>query len=125
MAGRRRRPGPDQMAFDLGPAFNPAEDVPDDTPASAMSRARQGDLTELLPYRPTPSINPPRPRTQAMGYDRDTQTMTVQFREGAVYEYHNVSAREWNNMRRVKSPGKAINRTFNDKPYNRRYDLET
>lgn len=50
--------------------------------------------------------------------------MFVKFREGAVYEYMDVSPQEWRNMRRVVSPGRAINRTFNAKPYVRRWDLE-
>lgn len=85
--------------------------------ALAIQAAKEGDDTELLPYQPTPSINPPRPRTLAAGYDPDTQTMRVRFRDGDIYEYYNVTAREWRNFRRVKSPGRAINRVFNHKPY--------
>ena len=85
--------------------------------AMAIQAAKAGDDTELLPHQPTPSINPPRPRTLAMGYDRDTKVMRVRFREGAGYEYYDVSPREWNNMKRVKSPGRAINRVFNHKDY--------
>ena len=36
--------------------------------AAAILRARAGDDSGLFPYTPTPSINPPRPRTQAAGY---------------------------------------------------------
>jgi len=85
--------------------------------AKAIQSAKAGDDTELLPYQPTPSINPPRPRTLAMGYDPETKVMRVRFREGAGYEYYDVSPREWNNMKRVKSPGRAINRVFNHKDY--------
>ena len=87
--------------------------------AMAIQAAKAGDDTELLPYQPTPSINPPRPRTLAAGYDRDTQVMRVRFREGVGYNYYGVSPREWNNFKRVKSPGRAINRTFNYKQYSR------
>jgi hypothetical protein len=85
--------------------------------AMAMQEAKEGDDHNLLPYQPTPSINPPRPRTLAAGYDKDTQVMRVRFREGAVYGYANVTPTEWRNFKRVKSPGRAINRTFNAKPY--------
>lgn len=85
--------------------------------AMAMQEAKEGDDTDLLPYQPTPSINPPRPRTLAAGYDKNTGVMRVRFREGAVYGYANVTPREWTNFQRVKSPGRAINRTFNAKPY--------
>ena len=92
--------------------------------AAAIVRARSGDDSALFPYTPTPSINPPRPRTIGMGYSADTKTMRVKFRDGAVYEYYDVEPREWRNMQRVKSPGRAINRTFNAKSYARRPDLE-
>lgn len=92
--------------------------------AAAIVRARAGDDSALFPYTPTPSINPPRPRTQAAGYSADTETLRVKFREGAVYEYYGVTPQEWRNFQRVKSPGKAINRTFNSKSYSRRMDLE-
>jgi hypothetical protein len=92
--------------------------------AAAILRARAGDDSGLFPYAPTPSINPPRPRTQAAGYSADTQTLRVKFRSGAVYEYYDVTPAEWRNFQRVKSPGRAINRTFNSKPYSRREDLE-
>lgn len=91
---------------------------------AAVEQARAGNDTALMPYSPTPSINPPRPRTRAMGYDQDSNSLFVRFREGAVYQYMDVSASDWRNMQRVKSPGKSINRTYNSKPYVRRYDLE-
>lgn len=85
--------------------------------AMAMQEAKEGDDYNLLPYQPTPSINPPRPRTRAAGYDKNTGVMRVRFRDGPVYAYADVSPTEWRNFKRVKSPGRAINRTFNYKPY--------
>jgi hypothetical protein len=92
--------------------------------AAAILRARAGDDTELFPYTPTPSINPPRPRTVGAGYSPETQTLRVKFREGAVYEYYDVPPNVWRNFQRVKSPGRAINRTLNHYAYARRPDLE-
>lgn len=92
--------------------------------AAAIVRARAGDDTQLFPYTPTPSINPPRPRTLAAGYSRDTQTLRVKFREGAVYEYYDVPPNVWRNFQRVKSPGRHINRVLNNYTYARRTDLE-
>lgn len=83
----------------------------------AIDLAKDGDVTLLLPYRPTPSSCKPRPRTKAAGYDRDTMTLRVQFRNGRIYEYYNVPPRIWNNFKRVKSPGKFINRHLNAYPY--------
>lgn len=85
--------------------------------AMAMQAAKQGDDSELLPYQPTPSINPPRPRTLAAGYDKDSKVMRVRFRDGTVYGYADVTPTEWRNFKRVKSPGRAINRTFDYKDY--------
>lgn len=92
--------------------------------AAAILRARAGDDSGLFPYTPTPSINPPRPRTMAAGYSRDTETLRVKFRDGAVYEYYDVPPNVWRNFQRVKSPGKLINRTLNQYAYARRNDLE-
>src|SRR5213592_473533 len=80
--------------------------------ALAIQAAKDGDDSLLLPYQPTPSINPPRPRTLAAGYDPKTQTLRVRFRDGVGYEYYNVPPRVWRNFKRVKSPGRAINRTL-------------
>lgn len=80
--------------------------------AEAIRRARSGDDSMLLPYQPTPSINPPRPRTLAAGYDAKTRTLRVRFRDGAGYEYYNVNPQTWQNFKRVRSPGRAINRYF-------------
>lgn len=85
--------------------------------ALAIQAAKDGDDSVLLPYQPTPSINPPRPRTLAAGYDKTTQTLRIRFRDGAVYAYNEVSQREWNNFKRVKSPGRFVNRVLNNKPY--------
>ena len=92
--------------------------------AAAILRARAGDDSALFPYAPTPSINPPRPRTQGAGYSADTQTLRVKFRDGAVYEYYDVPPNVWRNFQRVKSPGRLINRTLNNYAYARRTDLE-
>jgi hypothetical protein len=92
--------------------------------AANILRARAGDDSGLFPYSPTPSINPPRPRTQGAGYSSDTQTLRVKFRDGAVYEYYDVPPNVWRNFQRWKSPGKGINRVLNNYTYARRPDLE-
>lgn len=96
----------------------------DPAEAADILRARAGDDSGIFPYTPTPSINPPRPRTQAAGYSADTQTLRVKFRSGAVYEYYDVPNNVWRNFQRVKSPGRLINRTLNSYSYARRPDLE-
>ena len=91
---------------------------------AAIVRARAGDDSSLFPYTPTPSINPPRPRTLGAGYSSDTKTLRVKFRDGAIYEYYDVPPNVWRNFQRVKSPGRLVNRTLNNYAYSRRSDLE-
>lgn len=93
--------------------------------ASALVRARAGDDSSLFPYTPTPSINPPRPRTQAAGYSEDSQTLRIKFRDGAVYDYYDVPPNVWRNFQRWKSPGRGVNRVLNSYTYARRGDLES
>lgn len=85
----------------------------------AIERSQHGDDSELLPYQPTPSINPPRPRTKAAGYDPETQTLRVRFRDGTPWAYYNVPKNVWRNFRRSKSPGRFINRVLNGYEYSR------
>lgn len=87
--------------------------------AMALQEARSGDDSDLLPYQPTPSINPPRPRTLGAGYDSKTRTLRVRFRDGTPWEYYNVPALQWYNFQRVRSPGQFINRTLNNYEYGR------
>ncbi|MFE9525110.1 KTSC domain-containing protein [Streptomyces sp. NPDC006631] len=142
--GRRgsRKNAYEQLSFDLGDLsprqpdieiprsnVNPAvragsRRVMSQELADAIQLAKDGDDFDLLPYQPTPSINPPRPRTLAAGYDKDSQTLRVRFRNGEVYGYYNVPPNVWRNFKRVKSPGRAINRTLNNFPYAPEHDLD-
>lgn len=66
----------------------------------------------VLDYQPTKSSNPPRPRTTAMGYDSDSQTLRIQFRDGAVYDYFNVTEEQYAQISKTWSPGKWMNRNL-------------
>jgi hypothetical protein len=92
--------------------------------SDAIQLAKDGDDTVLLPYQPTPSINPPRPRTLAAGYDRDSQTLRIRFRNGQVYGYYNVPPNVWRNFKRWHSPGRGVNRVLNNYPYAPEHDLD-
>lgn len=85
----------------------------------ALNAANQGDDRALLPYQPTPTINPGRPRTLAAGYDENTRTMRVKFRDGEIYEYYRVPPSVWWKFQRAQSPGRYINTTLNRYPYKR------
>ena len=120
IAGRGRSPiSKDVSAASQEPARAEANQQMTFETALAIQAAKEGDDSVLLPYQPTPSINPPRPRTLAAGYDRSTKTLRIRFRDSPVYAYNDVSEREWRNFRRVKSPGRFINRVLNAKPYYR------
>lgn len=139
-AGRGRSNAYEQLSFNFGdltppePSINvPATPSPragsrrvlSQETSDAIQLAKDGDDFDLLPYQPTPSINPPRPRTLAAGYDRDAQTLRVRFRNGQVYGYYNVPPNVWRNFKRVKSPGRAVNRTLNNFPYAPEHDLDS
>ena len=66
---------------------------------------------------PTRTSNPGRPRTVAAGYNYDTDTLRVVFREGAVYDYFDVSTAEWQQFRRSASPGRYISRRLSGNEY--------
>lgn len=62
---------------------------------------------------PTSSTNYSRPRTIAAGYDPDTRTMTVVFRDGTFYNYYEVTLGEWLNFSASYSKGRPwLNRGF-------------
>jgi KTSC domain len=62
--------------------------------------------------RPSSTSNPSRPRTRALGYDPETQTMRIEFRGGAVYDYPNITKNQWDEISAAWSPGKWINRNI-------------
>lgn len=95
--------------------------------ARNLERAYEGDDSALLPWRPTNTSNPPRPRTVAAGYDRVNGILFVRFRPGADrsapggagYEYHDVTPAQWREFRSSPSPGRYINRVLNYHSYYR------
>jgi|SRR5690242_3142388 len=91
----------------------------DDYVLNAVQMAQRGDDRPLLPYQPTPTINPGRPRTLAAGYDDRTQTLRIKFREGEIYEYYQVPPSVWWKFQRAASPGRYINTQLNRYPYKR------
>lgn len=78
-----------------------------------------GTLDIAITRVPTPSSNPARPRTLAYGYDVNTHTLRVDFRDGATYHYYEVTPSEFRDFDNSKSPGKFINRRLAGKAYGR------
>jgi hypothetical protein len=55
----------------------------------------------------------------SIGHDPSTNTMHVKFKNGALYEYHNVSATEHHNIKHAGSPGSALRSTVAGKHYHK------
>lgn len=91
---------------------------PDISTYQEIERTLEGDDSLLLPYQPTPTINPRRPRTLAAGYDSRAQVLFIKFRDGAYYTYYNVAPSVWWRFQRAQSPGRFINTVLNNHPYN-------
>jgi len=93
----------------------PADDFAGQVLEDEGEATRGGDVR--ISVAPTKSSDTGRPRTRAMGYDGQTDTLRVVFREGAVYDYFDVTTAEWDRMRRSASPGKFINRVLANNEY--------
>lgn len=94
-----------------------AVETPEAETLRILGNQQRGGPVQIT-YFPTPTINPADPRTAAAGYDKETQTLRVEWGDGgAAYNYYYVTPAEWRNLRRVKSPGRYINRVLNAHPY--------
>lgn len=105
--------------IDLDATRERAARLTDPSLTTEIIMALNGDDEELLPYQPTPTINPGRPRTLAAGYDERSQSLRIKFRDGAYYTYYNVPPSVWWKFQRAQSPGRFINTTLNRFPYSR------
>lgn len=105
--------------LDLNSIRGQAARLTDNYLATEIEMAINGDDQPLLPYQPTPTINPGRPRTLAAGYDERSQSLRIKFRDGDYYTYYNVPPSVWWRFQRAQSPGRFINSTLNRFPYSR------
>lgn len=108
-----------QSFFDVDQVRAQTAPLVDDNLAEEIEMAIAGNDKPLLPYQPTPTINPGRPRTLGAGYDEISQTLRVKFRNGEIYTYYNVPPSVWWKFQRAKSPGRYINSSLNAFPYSR------
>lgn len=74
---------------------------------------------------PTSTINPDRPRTVAAGYDVSENKLTVIFRDGTYYNYFEVSPKEWQRFKSVKSKGRYIAKYLDDFKPRGRADVDS
>jgi hypothetical protein len=79
----------------LGAFRNPKQVAGDDEEHYEGPLPNYGPPTFVTSEVPTSSTNYSRPRTVAAGYNPNTNTMTVVFRDGTFYNYYNVSPDEW------------------------------
>lgn len=105
--------------LDLNATRARATQLTDQRLATEIEIAINGNDVPLLPYQPTPTINPGRPRTLAAGYDERSQSLRIKFRDGDYYTYYNVPPSVWWKFQRAQSPGRYINSVLNAYPYNR------
>ena len=55
-----------------------------------------------------PTSNFKRPRALSIGYERDSKTLTVVFRDNTWWEYRGVSNELWNGLKNSDSTGKYL-----------------
>jgi hypothetical protein len=66
---------------------------------------------------PTSTMNYKRPRTVAAGYDKSRQILTVVFRDGTFYNYHEVKVQTWNAFKAAYSKGRFILANLDSHPH--------
>lgn len=76
----------------------------------------RGEMAELT-YAPTKTTNIKRPRTLAAGYNRQSQTLSVIFRDGTAWNYYGVSYQMWTAFKASPSPGRFIRTRLDFKAY--------
>lgn len=80
----------------------------------AIQRSFRGDDRELLPFRPTNTSDPDRPRTRAAGWDPMSQELRIRFRNGSRYVYYGVPGYVWEEFKTSPSPGRYMNEAIVD-----------
>lgn len=111
-------PGADVWEFGDPSRPAPGDRSEDDTAlykdADGRLRTAQGQFASLpttgLLKDPSPTIYPPRPRSQRASYDPTDRTLRIQFRNGRVYGYYEVPANVWRDLKSSSSTGRFINR---------------
>jgi hypothetical protein len=61
-----------------------------------------------LELKGTSTVNPKQPRTTAAGYDMETQTLTVVFRDGTWWNYYDVPEDMWFEFKNAQSKGRYL-----------------
>lgn len=81
---------------------------------------RLNDFTSVIPRDVTeagvrmetaPTSNPERPRAKTLGYNPNTNTLYVVFRDNTWWEYRNVPVSMWVGIQNSSSTGKYLSRS--------------
>lgn len=75
------------------------------------------DINRAEVMTPAPTEGSDRPRVLQAAYDREAQTIHVQFRDGTEWEYYNATPHVWGRYKRYKSSNRFINNVANGLPY--------
>ena len=98
-----------RLRRDLRPdPFSYLDDAQSPEVRRAVQRAYRDDR-DLLPFRPTNTSNPSRPRTKAAGWDPISQELRIKFRNGSRYVYYGVPGYVWDEFKTSPSPGHYMN----------------
>jgi hypothetical protein len=96
-----------QTAYFAGQYYDPQN-----SPYNTGEDAKQG---VALSDVPTSSSNYKRPRTVAAGYDVDSGTLTVVFRDGTFWNYYNISPGTWIIFHDSFTKGPLLNDSLHNK----------
>jgi len=84
------------------------EDNPDPAITVTPDEARNGTVWAPLTDNPTATSNVEEPRTLAAGYDKKNFILTIQFRDGTLFNYYDVPPSIWREFRNAPSKGKYM-----------------
>jgi hypothetical protein len=79
--------------------------------------AKTNDFTSVIPrdvkeagvrMETAPTSNPDRPRAKTLGYNPNTNTLYIVFRDNTWWEYRNVPTQHWIGIQNAESTGKYL-----------------
>lgn len=91
----------------------------DPATVEAKRQSKAGNSQNLLPYDPTATTDPSRPRTLAAGYDSNNKILRVRFRDGTPWEYFGVPEDVWDGFQKTSSPGRYIASVLDNYTYSK------
>ena len=86
------------------------QSLDDPTTTVTPDEYRNGSKWAPLTENPTSTINVNEPRTLAAGYDKKNFILTIQFRDGTLYNYYDVPPDIWREFRVAPSKGGYMQR---------------